>query len=143
MDKLKEIASNLFSFPRIDSELTVWFLFEGKEYEISQFNIAFNQSVDFKGQPQNEVRGGRIMITLTEAVQENIYAWAMTSCARNGKIEFRSKTTNSPLKVEFMNAHCANFERTINLANGLRTVIVIYPEELMINGINFDNNWVK
>ena len=142
MEKLKEIAGSFFNFPRIDSDLTVWFMFEGKEYEISQFNITFNQSVDYKGQPQNEVRGGRIMITLTEAVPENIYQWAMTSCVRNGSVEFRSKTTNAPLKIEFMNAFCVNFERTINLNNGLKTAIVVSSEELTINGINFDNNWV-
>jgi len=142
MEKLKDIASSFFNFPRIDSDLTVWFLFEGKEYEISQFNIRFGQSVDYKGQPQNEVRGGQIMLTLTEAVPENIYQWAMTSCERNGKIEFRSKTTNSPLKVEFMNGYCVNFSRIIDGNGGITTVINVSPEELSINGITLDNRWV-
>ncbi len=94
--KVKEAASGLFNFTQVDSDLEVWFVFEGKEYELAQFNINCGQSVDFKGQPQDEVRGGKILLTLTEAVPDNIYKWAMTSCLRDGAIEFRSKTTIAP-----------------------------------------------
>ena len=46
----------LFSLPKIDSDLTAWFILDGKEYEMSQFSISFGQSVAHKGQPQDEVR---------------------------------------------------------------------------------------
>ena len=143
IDKLKDITGSFFSFPRIDSNLTAWFLFEGKEYEIGRFNIGFNQLIDYKGQPQNEVHGGRFAIILTEAVPENIYQWAIESSLRNGVIKFRSKTTSSPLTVEFKNAYCVNFEREINSKTGLKTAMVIYPEEVIVNGIDFDNNWAS
>ena len=39
----------LFSLPKIDSDLTAWFILYGKEYEMSQFSISFGQSVDHKG----------------------------------------------------------------------------------------------
>lgn len=132
----------LFSLPQIDSDLTAWFILDGQEYEISQFNISFSQSVDHKGQPQDETRGGRMIVGLTQAVPDGIYRWAMTSISKNGKIIFRSKTANSPLKIEFMNAYCVNFDRQIANKNGLNTTLFISPDEILINGISFDNQWV-
>ena len=46
----------LFSFLQVDSDLTAWFILDGQEYEMSRFDINFAQSVDHKGQPQDEVR---------------------------------------------------------------------------------------
>lgn len=141
MNKLKESADNRLNFPQVDSDLEVWLIFEGEEYEVNQFNIGFNQSVDHKGQPQSEVRGGRMMLTLTQAVPENVYQWAMTSCLRDGAIEFRSKTTSSPLKVEFTNAYCVGFNRIIAGKGGLSTALTLSPEDVTINGISLYNNW--
>lgn len=132
----------LFSLPQIDSDLTAWFILDGKEYEMSQFNIIFSQVVDHKGQPQDEVRGGRMMISLTQTLPDSIYRWAMTSFPKNGEIVFRSKTTNAPLRVEFMNAYCVSFQRNISDKGGIDTVLHISPDELLINGISFDNHWV-
>jgi hypothetical protein len=141
-DKIKEAAGDMFDFPQIDSDLEAWFIFEDKEYELSQFNISFGQGVDFKGQPQDEVRGGRILLTLSEAVPESIYRWAMTSCLRDGSVVFRSKTSNAPLKIEFRNGACINFDRVISPGIGLSTALVISPEEVTINGIDMGNHWV-
>ena len=133
----------MFNFPQIDSNVTVWLEVDGKEYEVSQFNIGFGQSVDYKGQPQDEARGGRMLVTLTEALPENLYRWAMTSSTKSGKVTFKSKTTNAPLRVEFTNAFCVNFARTIDAYTGLNTDLIISPEEIVINGTTFDNRWVK
>ncbi|GEM_PF-194234 len=141
-NKVKEATSGLFNFTQVDSNLEVWFIFEGREYELSQFSINVGQGVDFKGQPQNEVRGGRILITLTEAVPDTIYTWAMTSCMRNGEIEFRSKTSNAPLKIEFINGYCVNLQRTVESFTGLNTDMIISSGEISINGISLENHWV-
>ena len=139
---IKDKVGNFF--PQIDSNVTVWLEVDGKEYEVSQFNISFGQSVDHKGQPQNETRGGRMLVTLTEALPENLYRWAMTSSStKNGKVTFKSKTTSAPLKVEFKNAFCVNFARTVDAYTGLITNLIISPEEIVINGTTFDNRWVK
>ena len=143
VNKAKEAASELFNFPQIDTDLEVWFIFEGKEYEVEQFSISFGQGVDFKGQPQDEIRGGRILLTLSQAVPENIYQWAMTSRMRDGKVEYRSKTASSPLKVEFVNGYCVNFRRVIRVDGGFQTTLDISSEEITINGISMDNHWVK
>lgn len=141
-NKAKEVASGLFNLPQIDTDLEVWFVFEGKEYELAQFSISFGQGVDHKGQPQVETRGGRIMLTLSESVPDNIYKWAMTSCMRDGLVEYRSKTASSPLKVEFVNGYCVNLNRLVDSNGGLTTALIISPEEVTINGINMDNRWV-
>lgn len=132
----------LFSLPQPDSDLTAWFILDGKEYEMSQFNINFDQSTDHKGQPQSEVRGGRMLIVLTQTLPESLYRWAMTSIPKNGEVVFRSKTTNAPLRVEFTNAYCVNFERQVIDKSGVSTSLFISPDEITINGISFDNHWV-
>lgn len=131
----------LFSLPQIDSDLTAWFILDGQEYEMSQFNVNFSQYVDHKGQPQSEVRGGRMIVVLTQTVPDSIYRWAMTSMPKNGEIVFRSKTTNAPLRVEFTNAYCVNFIKNITNMGGVNTAIHITPDEILINGISFDNHW--
>lgn len=132
----------LFSLPQPDSDLTAWFILDGKEYEMSQFNINFDQSTDHKGQPQSEVRGGRMLVVLTQTLPESLYRWAMTSIPKNGEVVFRSKTTNAPLRVEFTNAYCVNFERQVIDKSGVSTSLFISPDEIIINGISFDNHWV-
>ena len=55
----------LFNFPQVDSNVNVIFSVDGDEYAVEQFKIGFHQPVDnLKNQPEGEVRGGRIMITL-------------------------------------------------------------------------------
>jgi hypothetical protein len=133
----------MFDFEQTDSNVTVCLVLDGKEYELSQFKINFGQGIDYKGQPQDEVRGGRIMVTLTQIVPDNIYRWGMTSMMENGEIVFRSKTTNAPIRIIFENAYCVSFERDISGAKGLSTTLIISSEFININGINFDNHWTS
>jgi hypothetical protein len=140
-DTIKDAVGGFFQ--QIDSDVTVWLLIDGNKYEVSQFNVAIGQSVDHKGQPQNETRGGRMLLTLTEALPENLYRWAMTSTAKSGAVVFESKTISAPLKVAFTNAFCVNFSRTIDAYRGLNTNLVISPEEVLINSSTLDNHWVK
>ena len=132
----------LFNLPLTDSDITAWFIFEGNEYEMSQFNISFNQAVDHKGEPQDETRGGHMLIVLTQAVPDNIYKWAMTSIPRGGKILFRSNTESAPLKVEFTNAYCVSFARSVSANGGINTSMTISPDKVVVNGITLDNRWV-
>ena len=112
----------LFSFPQVDSNVNVIFSVDGDEYAVEQFKIGFHQPVDgIKNQPEGEVRGGRIMITLSQTVKNNIYGWA----------------------VAFTNAYCISLKRSINIGIGLSTNLILSPESVNLNGIDFDNNWVK
>lgn len=133
----------IFNFIHPDANLTVWLILDGREYELSQFNISFSQSVDHKGQPQDETRGGRMIVGLTQTLPDSLYRWVMRSEAKDGIIVFRSQTTNAPLKIEFKNSYCVNFIRNVTNNGGVNTALHISPDELLINGISFDNHWLN
>ena len=131
------------TFPLVDANTNGWLIVDGREYEISQFNIGVRQEVDHKGQPQSDIRGGQMLIVLTEALPDSMYHWAMRTQAKNGEVVFKSQTGSAPLKVEFANGYCMNLLRTINDGSGLTTNLIISSEKVVINGITLDNSWVK
>jgi hypothetical protein len=46
--------------------------------------------------------------------------------------------------VAFTNAYCVNLKRVIeSLGQGLSTTLILSPESVSVNGIEFDNRWVK
>ncbi|MBN2742512.1 MAG: type VI secretion system needle protein Hcp [Marinilabiliaceae bacterium] len=133
----------MFNLPQIDNNTTVWLIIDGKEYELAQFNISFVQTSDDKGEPQNQVRGGRMLLTLTEALSENIYSWAMRAAiTKSGEVVFRTQSGSAPLKIKFSNAYCIGFDRSIeSMGGGLTSILTISPEEIMMNEFSFDNHW--
>lgn len=136
----------LFSFPQVDSNVNVIFSVDGDEYAVEQFKIGFHQPVDgIKNQPEGEVRGGRIMITLSQIVKNNIYGWAVKPwMKKSGAVLFKTGTSGVIFEVAFTNAYCVNLKRVIeSLGQGLSTTLILSPESVSVNGIEFDNRWVK
>lgn len=136
----------LFSFPQVDSNVNVIFSVDGDEYAVEQFKIGFHQPVDgIKKQPEGEVRGGRIMITLSQIVKNNIYGWAVKPwMKKSGAVLFKTGTSGVIFEVAFTNAYCVNLKRVIeSLGQGLSTTLILSPESVSVNGIEFDNRWVK
>lgn len=136
----------LFSFPQVDSNVNVIFSVDGDEYAVEQFKIGFHQPVDgIKNQPEGEVRGGRIMITLSQTVKNNIYGWAVKPwMKKNGAVLFKTGTSGVIFEVAFTNAYCVNLKRVIeSLGQGLSTTLILSTESVSVNGIEFDNRWVK
>lgn len=136
----------LFSFPQVDSNVNVIFSVDGDEYAVEQFKIGFHQPVDgIKNQPEGEVRGGRIMITLSQTVKNNIYGWAVKPwMKKNGAVLFKTGTSGVIFEVAFTNAYCVNLKRVIeSLGQGLSTTLIFLTESVSVNGIEFDNRWVK
>ena len=82
-------------------------------------------------------------MTFSQALPESMYQWAMTAMQKSGTIVFRSKTANAPLKIEFTNAFCVNFTRTVDQHMGIITNMIISPEEVAVNDIYFENHWVR
>lgn len=138
-------AMGLFSFPQVDSNVNVIFSVDGDEYAVEQFKIGFHQPVDgIKNQPEGEVRGGRIMITLSQTVKNNIYGWAVKPwMKKSGVVLFKTGTSGVIFEVAFTNAYCIKLHRTINMGQGLSTALILSPEIVSVNGIEFDNRWVK
>ena len=136
----------LFNFPQVDSNVNVIFSVDGDEYAVEQFKIGFHQPVDnLKNQPEGEVRGGRIMITLSQTVKSNIYGWAVKPWVKkNGAVLFKTGTSGVIFEVAFTNAYCVNLKRVIeSLGQGLSTTLILSPESVSVNGIEFDNRWMK
>ena len=136
----------LFNFPQVDSNVNVIFSVDGDEYAVEQFKIGFHQPVDnLKNQPEGEVRGGRIMITLSQTVKSNIYGWAVKPWVKkNGAVLFKTGTSGVIFEVAFTNAYCVNLKRIIeSMGQGLSTTLILSPESVSVNGIEFDNRWVK
>lgn len=136
----------LFNFPQVDSNVNVIFSIDGDEYAVEQFKIGFHQPVDGnKYQPEGEVCGGRIMITLSQTVKSNIYGWAVKPWVKkNGAVLFKTGTSGVIFEVAFTNAYCINLKRVIeSLGQGLSTTLILSPEGVSVNGIEFDNRWVK
>jgi len=109
--------SNLFT--QIDTHVEAKFVLDGKEYEIEHFGINFSQEVSHKGQPQNEMKGGQLSITLTQSVGDTIYDWAKRENKRkDGKVLFQSKTAGTVLDISFFNANCIRLKHKINATKG-------------------------
>ena len=126
----------LFNFPQVDSNVNVIFSVDGDEYAVEQFKIGFHQ-------PVGEVRGGRIMITLSQTVKSNIYGWAVKPWVKkNGAVLFKTGTSGVIFEVAFMNAYCIRLHRSISFGQGLSTTLTISPETLTVQGVDFDNRWV-
>lgn len=134
----------LFNFPQVDSNVNVIFSVDGDECAVEQFKIGFHQPVDnLKNQPEGEVRGGRIMITLSQTVKSNIYGWAVKPWVKkNGAVLFKTGTSGVIFEVAFMNAYCIRLHRSISFGQGLSTTLTISPETLTVQGVDFDNRWV-
>ncbi|NDV69692.1 type VI secretion system tube protein TssD [Dysgonomonas sp. 25] len=138
-------AASLLSFPLTDSNVTVWLQIDGHEYEVEQFKIGFSQPTDYKGEPQAETKGGQLMVTLSEALPDSFYEWAIKpGLYKDGAVNFKIQTGGAPLWMKFFRAACISFGREVSEnGGGLSTRLVISPERIMINGVEHDNLWVE
>lgn len=124
------------------AHLTTRFVLDGIIYEVGKFNIGFGQPKDHKGQPQQEVKGGQILITLLHAADDTLYSWAKhPSTLKNGTVEFQTDLGMTVLRIEFTNAYCVNLKREISSTQGTKTTLIISPEKVSLDGITHDNEW--
>jgi len=118
------------------------FILDGKTYEVEAFDTQFSQPVDFKGQPQKELKGGQINLTLTQMTDSNLYLWAKTATQlKNGAVLFQTDVGITVLRAEFEKAYCVGLIRNIDAKAGTRTVLTIAPEVIKMNGTEHDNFW--
>lgn len=117
---------------------------DGKDYDIEQFKVDFVQPTDYKGQPQHEIKGGRLYVAMTQGADDNLYNWAKASTKlKDGVILFQTDLGMTVLEISFMNAYCINLSRKVNAMTGTVTSMVIAPEEVYLNGVRHDNYWVR
>jgi hypothetical protein len=126
------------------AKINVKFMIDNETYEVDYFNISFDQPTDYKGQPQHEIKGGKITLRITKIPSGDLYFWASKSNLRkNGQILFQTDLGMTVLKVEFFNAYCINMKRKVSSYNGTSTALILSSEELKINNIEHNNYWVK
>lgn len=126
------------------AHIIVKFTIDGTTYDVETFKINFDQSTDFKGQPQHEIEGGQFMITLSHAVDNNLLLWAKKSTqVKNGEIVFQTDLGMTVYKIEFENAYCITLARNIDAMTGTKTSLMIAPEIITMNGVKHNNNWRK
>lgn len=124
------------------ANINVKFFLEGETFEVDHFDINFEQPVDFRGQPQSEIRGGEMTLHLAQAATNNLYIWAKKSTLlKSGSVLFQTDLGMTVLEVEFSNAYCTNLTRQVNANSGTNTVLVITPEKVKLNGREHNNKW--
>lgn len=130
----------MFNLPL--SHINAYFELDGKQYQVERFNINFSQPSDFKGQPQHEIKGGLLNITIPQLADDNLYLWAKkANLLKSGQVLFQTDLGISVLRINFTNAYCVNLSRVIDSRTGSETTIVIAPEIITMNGVEHDNKW--
>lgn len=126
------------------AHINVTFILDGIKYEAENFNISFNQSSDFKGQPQHEIIGGKFMVTLNQNSDDNLYLWARKSTLlKSGVILFQTDLGMTVYEIGFQNAYCINLTRSVTSVGGSKTSILVSPEMLIVNGVEHNNFWKR
>ena len=120
----------------------ITFILDGKKYDVERFGMEFSQPIDYKGQPQSNVRGGQIVINLTQMPDDNLYIWAKKSTLRkDGQVLFQTDLGMTVLEIDFKNAYCINLTMKINAFNGTDTSLTISSEIIIVDGIEHNNFW--
>ncbi len=131
-------------FEQIDTNIEGYLFIDTFKYEIIDLNFGFGQAIDHKGQPQHEVKGGQLLVTLTEVPAPSIYDWAKRSNKpKSGKILFQTASRGTILTISFEDAHCFSFTQKINFTSGTEINLGITPKKLVIADILHDNNWTE
>jgi len=125
-----------------DTSVDAKLLLNGQEYEIETFHTQFQQTYDYKGEPQYEVKGGIMTLTINHVADKQINNWMFNrSVKHSGSIVFASfsRIANPVIVIEFANGRCAKYTKSIGHSTVSYT-IVITAEEIKINGIDHENN---
>lgn len=142
---VRQVTNKLNRAPVFDPTLYVWLVLDGREYKLKAFSTELAQQIDHKGEPNSMVQGGLLHLTLDDLPDENLNKWALTSGSggyKNGEIQFRRTSSSMPLRIEFEEARCVDYEKIFGgNSSGVVVFITISAKELHFNGILHDNDW--
>ena len=99
-----------------DTSVDAKLYLNGKEYAIDAFDIQFQQSVDFKGEPQREVKGGLLSLTFNQVSDEQLNYWMFhTEVKYSGSIVFASlsQIASPVIIINFENGRCTRYSKNI------------------------------
>jgi len=138
---LKKIISSIA--PINDTNIKSFFFIDNEKYEVVKFQTYVNQEIDYKGQPQSEIKGGQLSIVLKQTVSRNIYDWAKRFMSlKSGIIKFETETSGTIFRVSFTNAVCISLNCNINEHTGTITNLIISCDEISFyDSIKIENRW--
>jgi hypothetical protein len=125
-----------------DTSVDAKLILNGTEYEIDRFNIRFQKAFDFKGEPQQEVKGGIMSMEINHVVDKQINEWMFNqSVKHSGEVTFASfsRIATPVITIEFTNGRCFRYSKIISHSSASYSIFVT-AEEIKINGIDHSNN---
>lgn len=126
------------------AHIVAYLIVEETKYEVEDFNIDFMQPSDHKGQPQHEVKGGQLRVTIPQIADDTLYEWAKRpTMLKDGRVVFQTDLGATVLSVDFTRAYCVTLNRDINATSGTNTSLTIAPETVSLDGVMHDNRWNK
>lgn len=124
-----------------DTSVDAKLLLNGKEYEIDTFNIRFQKAFDYKGEPQQEVKGGVLSMTINHVVDTQINEWMFNrSVKHSGAVTFGSfsRISTPAIIIKFTNGRCFRYAKNIGHSSASYTILIT-AEEIEINGVDHSN----
>ena len=125
-----------------DTSVDAKLLLNGKEYSIDNFEIQFQKSSDFKGEPQREVKGGLLSLTLNQVSDEQLNYWMFHSeIYYSGSVVFSSfsQIASPAIIINFENGRCARYSKSIG-DSSISFNMIITARKISVNGIDHVNN---
>ncbi len=142
MDKNKIEKAVEDFFQMNDTSVDAILHLNGKQYSIDSFETEFQQSFDFKGEPQREVKGGLLSMTFNRIPDEQLNYWMFhNKVTYSGSIVFASfsRISNPILIINFTNGSCARYSTSIGERGSISFNIVITAESISINDMKHAN----
>lgn len=108
---------------------------ENNAYEVDSFSLSFSQGIDFKGEPQEETKGGLIDFSIGSLPDRVLKRWMLKDTElKDGEFVFEQGDQSSPLRVRFTEAFCVHMATRTSMGEGLYTQYTISANEVDLNG---------
>lgn len=119
---------------------------EDQEYNILEFDLKFNQEVDFMGNPISNFKGGYWDIKLETIKSPLLLQWMLDSDSmKKVKIVIPSRFgTSKSRNIELLDTYCISNNKAFNSTNiePLTTSITLSPASMIENGeVLFSKSW--
>ncbi|OXB05366.1 hypothetical protein B0A81_13945 [Flavobacterium plurextorum] len=118
---------------------------DNEVFNVLEFDVTFNQSVDNNGKPANKVKGGQVRIVVESTHTDLFSDWMVShTSTKDGKVIFYRRDAMSTMKnVIFKKAYCISFQKRFRSEGTvpMTTEILITSNEIKVGNTLFENNW--
>lgn len=142
-----KIRSGRLFFGKKEPNVVLEFKLDGVKYIVEEFDLEFNQDIDFKGIPNGSIEGGLIYLTISDIPDDNINSWMMDPY-KHKEGEFRFLVNDGMIRegalmqIFFEEAYCINYQKTINPQGaGVLTSLTISSKRIIMGNEEFEKRW--